>query len=205
MTEETTVAETVNTVTEGDPAPQAPEKTEEKGRQMTFTVLESGEIRADFGPGLDPLTLNPAEVPESLYSAAVAEGLMSRARGYTSKLTGDARTPAALRDVIAKAFENMKAGVWKIERVAGGSSEFSIEQEAAWMFRSKRAAAKGETFTGTLAEAAEAFTALTDDQKKTLKALPLYRLCYAEVKAQRDAEKLAKLKADASKAEGFDF
>lgn len=203
MTEETQTTEPVNTVTDGDPAPVSPTP-EEKGRQMTFTVLDSGEIRADFGPGLDPLTLNPGEIPESLISAAVAEGLMSRARGYTSKLTGDARTPAALREVIAKAFDNMRQGVWKIERVGGGS-EFSIEQEAAWVFRAKRAAAKGETFTGTLEEAAAAFTGLSDEQKKTLKGLPLYRLCYAEVKAKRDAEKLEKLKADASKAEGFEF
>lgn len=204
MSEETQTTETVNTVTEGDPAP-APAPAEEKGRQMTFTVLDSGEIRADFGPGLDPLTLNPAEIPESLISAAVAEGLMSRARGYTSKLTGDARTPSALREVIEKAFQNMRQGIWKIERVGGASSEFSIEQEAAFIFRQKRAAAKGETFTGTLEEAAAAFTALTDEQKKTLKGLPLYRLCYAEVKAARDAAKLEKLKADASKAEGFEF
>lgn len=194
---------TVPTVTEGE-APETA-KPESAARQMTFTHLDNGEIRADFGPGLDPLTINPGALPESLVSLAVAEGIMSRARGYTSKLTGDSRTPAALREAIAKAFENMLAGVWKIERVGGGSSEFSIEQEAAFVFRQKRAEAKGETFTGTLAEAAEAFSALADEQKKTLKGLALYRLAYAEVKAARDAEKLAKLKADASKAEGFEF
>lgn len=195
----------VNTATDGDAPDTVTTKPESAARQMTFSLLDNGEIRADFGPGLDPLTCNPALLPENLVSLAVAEGIMSRARGYTSKLTGDSRTPAALREAIAKAFENMMAGVWKIERVGGGSSEFSIEQEAAWMFRQKRAEAKGEQFTGTLAEAADAFSALSDDQKKTLKGLPLYRLCYAEVKAARDAEKLAKLKADASKAEGFDF
>lgn len=191
----------VNAITDGDPAP-APEAS---GRQMSFTVLDSGEIRADFGPGLDPLVLNPGAIPESLIAAAVAEGLMSRARSYTSKLTGDSRTPEALREVIAKAFENMLAGIWKVERAGAGGSDFSIEAEAAWIFRAKRAEAKGEPFTGTLAEAAAAFSGLSDEQKKTLKGLPLFKLAYAEVKAKRDAEKLEKLKADASKAEGFDF
>jgi hypothetical protein len=173
--------------------------TEEKGktRQMSFSVLDSGEIRAEFGEGIEPLTLNPADVPEHVLAAATVEGLIARSRGYTSKLEGDGRTPAALREATAKAFENLLAGVWKIERGGTGQSEYSIEVEAAWLFRKKRAEKKGETFTGTVAEAAEGFAKLTDDQKKELKAVALYRVCFAEIKAQRDAIKLAKLVKEA--------
>mgnify|MGYP000429110810 FL=1 len=190
-TTETTVPETSTTTTE------------EKGktRQMSFSVLDSGEIRAEFGEGIEPLTLNPANVPEHVLAAATVEGLIARSRGYTSKLEGDSRTPAALRDATAKAFENLLAGVWKIERGGTGQTEYSIEVEAAWLFRSKRAAKKGETFTGTLAEAAEGFAKLTDDQKKELKAVALYKACFAEVKAQRAVANAAALAKAADEAE----
>ena len=170
----------------------------EKTRQMSFTVLDDGTIRADFGPGLDPLTLNPAQVPEALQAAAMTEGLISRARGYTSKLTVADRTPASLRDAINKAFANLLAGVWKIERAAG-ESEISMEAEAAFVFRKMRHEAKPENkdvpFTGTLGEAVAAFATLSDDEKKKLKSLPRYQLALAEVKAARTAAKAAKLRA----------
>jgi hypothetical protein len=162
-------------------------------RQMSFTVMDDGTIRAEFGEGIEPLTLNPATVPESLQAVAMTEGLISRARGYTSKLTDATRTPQALRVQIAKAFDNLLAGVWKIERAPGEGSETSMEVEAAFRFRQMRAKAKNEEFTGTLAEAAEAFGKLDDDSKKTLKALPRYQLALAEVKAERQAAKLAKM------------
>ena len=147
-----------------------------------------------------PSSPSPA-LARLLASTADAVSAVRAGRSLTEALT---RTPAALREVITKAFDNMRQGIWKIER-GPGAAEFSIEQEAAWMFRAKRAEAKGEKFEGTLAEAAEAFSALLDEQKKTLKGLALFKLCYAEVKARRDAEKLDKLKAEASKAEGFEF
>lgn len=162
-------------------------------RQMSFSVLEDGTIRADFGPELAPLTLNPGDVPETIYTAAVTEGLISRARGYTSKLTDSDRTPAALREAIAKAFTALLAGTWKIERAAGAGEEFSLEVQAAHVFRAMRAKAKGEEYTGTLAEAAENFAALSDDQKKALKALPRYQLALAQVKAEHAAKKAEKL------------
>lgn len=169
-------------------------------RQMSFTILDNGVIRADFGPDLDPLELNPALVPETITAAAVAEGLISRARGYASKLAKETRTPENLRAQVAKGFENLMAGVWKVERAEGVGGEFSIEVEAAYRFKVKRAESKGETFEGTLADVAEQFAQLTEEQKTTLKALPRYQACYAEVKAERAAEKAKKLadKADAS-------
>jgi hypothetical protein len=175
--------------------PPAPEKT--KTRQMSFSVLEDGTIRAEFGEGVEPLTLNPTEVPETLQAAAMTEGLISRSRGYTSKLTEENRTPEKLREAIEKAFANLRAGVWKIER-APGEAEFSIEVEAAHLFRQMRAKAKGENYTGSIQDAADNFAQLSDDQKKTLKALPRYQLALAEVKAQRQAAKAAKLAAKLS-------
>jgi len=169
------------------PSTDAPAKT----RQMSFEVLESGEIRADFGKGLEPLLLNPALVPEHIIAAAVTEGLISRTRGYTSKLSADDRTPEALRAAVEKGFAALLAGTWKIERVAGGSADYPLEVEAAHRFRKMRAESKGEEFTSTIEEAAVNFAALTDDQKKTLKALPRYQLALAEVKAERQAEKAA--------------
>jgi len=167
-------------------------------RQMSFSLLDDGNIRADFD-GQEPLFLNPAQLPENITSAAVTEGVISRARGYTSKLAGDSRTPEALRAAVEKGFAALLAGVWKIERTAGEGSDYTIEQEAAHLFRQLRAKAKGEEYTGTLAEAAAQFATLTDEQKKQLKALPRYQQAYAEIKARVAAEKAAKLakKADA--------
>jgi hypothetical protein len=63
-----------------------------------------------------------------------------------------------------------------------------------------RAKAKGEPVesAGTIEQAAENFAKLSDEQKKTLKALPRYQLALAEVKAARAA---AKLKALTEKVE----
>lgn len=183
----------VETVQNPAPIAPAPAPAPAKTRQMTFTVLDDGNIRAEFGEGIDPLLLNPASVPEKLQVAAVTEGLISRLRGYTSRLTDTDRTPANLAAAIKKGMENLQAGVWKIERAAGEGAEFPIEIEAAFLFRQMRAKAKNEDFKGTLAEAAENFAKLTDEEKKTLKALPRYQLAYAEVKAARAQAKLKAL------------
>ena len=189
-------------MTPDNQTPETPETPVEKTtkRQMSFSVLDTGEIRADFGAELEPLILAPASVPEEIQAAAVTEGLISRLRGATSKLADADRTPENLRAAIAKGMENLLAGIWKIER-APGTAEVSIEVEAAWLFRKLRAESKGEEFTGTLAEAAENFAALTDEQKKTLKALPRYQAAAAQVKADRQAKKAAKLSAKADAEE----
>jgi len=195
---------TEDTTTEAVEAPEAVSTTPETTtkRQMSFTVLEDGSIRAEFGEGIDPLFLNPAMVPETIMAAAVTEGLIARARGYGSKLEGAARTPSALREVTAKAFENLLAGVWKIERTGTGSAEYTIEVEAAHLFRIMRGKAAGTEYTGTLAESAENFAKLTEDQKKQIKALPRFQLALAEVKEKRAAEKRAKLEAAVISDEG---
>lgn len=195
MTDETqTTAETQT------PVENSPEKETSK-RQMSFTVLDDGTIRADFGPGLEPLTLNPGAVPETVLAAATTEGLIARARGYTSKLEGDIRTPATLREAIAKAFTNLLAGVWKIERVGGGG-EYTIEVEAALVFRQMRAASKGETCADTIETVAANWETLTEDQRKQVKDLPRYKAAFAQVKAKRQADKAAALmkKADEDEA-----
>lgn len=185
-------------------------------RQMQFTVLDDGTIKATFGENVEPVSLNPSEVPEATQLAAITEGLISRARGYTSKLQDKDRTPESLRAAIVKAFENLRAGVWKVERVAGdGTPEYTVEVEAAFVFRQLRAASKGETYEGTIAEVAAEWEKLTDDikvdgkvteqgQKSKIKALPRYQQALAQVKAKRAAEKAAKLakKADAEEGEG---
>jgi hypothetical protein len=183
MTDETLVPETTQT------AEITPPK---KTRQMSFSVLEDGHIRADFGEGIDPILLNPLDVPESLRLAAVTDGLISRMRGYTSRLQDSARTPAALADAVTKAITALKSGVWKIEREAS-TTEFSQEIHAAFLFRQMRAAKKNEDFSGSIEEAAENWNALTDEQKKKVKALPLYQQALAEIKAKFAAAKATKL------------
>lgn len=194
MTDETTTIPGTVPPVQTIPAEGPPSKA--KTRQMTFTLLDDGNIRAEFGEGVEPLTMNPSELPEALQAAAVAEGVISRLRGYTSKLIDKDRTPAALRVQIAKGIENLKAGVWKIER-APGEAEFSIEVEAAHLFKQMRAKAKGETFDGTLADTSEAFSKLDEEQKKALKGLSRYQLALAEVKASRAAAKLEAMKKKA--------
>lgn len=171
-----------------------------KTRQMTFSILDDGTVRADFGPGLDPLTFNPStELPESLFPQAIAGGVVNRARSYTSRASGDDRTPEKLRSLILAAFTDLRNGVW--ERIReGAGEEIAIEVEAAHVFRQKR----DPSYAGTLEESAAAFAALTDDQKKKLKALPRYQAAYADIKAKRAAEKAAKMakKAEASEDSG---
>lgn len=170
---------------------QAPE-VKEKTRQMSFNTLDDGRVRAEFGEGIEPVVFMPASLPESLFPMALAAGVISRLRGYTSRLVGEGRTPEALRAAIVKGLADLNAGVWTQERESG-PGEISIEAEAAFVYRQKRAEAKGETYNGTLEDAAKDFAALTDDQRKTLKALPRYQLAYAEVKARKQAERAEKL------------
>jgi hypothetical protein len=186
-------------------APEADAPTAETGtkRQMSFALLDDGTIRADF-TGLDPLILDPAAVPEHVQAAAIAEGYISRVRAYTSKLTDKERTPEALREAVAKGFAALLAGIWKVAREAS-AAEVTIEAEAAFRFRRARALAKGEDFTGTLEEAVTQFAALTDDQKKQLKAVPLYQAQLAEVKAERATAKAAKLMEKAKESPEADF
>lgn len=188
-------------------APATPE-TPKKTRQMTFTVGDDGKIRAEFGEGLDPLYLAPSDIPESIQSDALAEGLISRARGYTSKLVDKDRTPEALRAAVSKGFTNLLAGIWKIERAPGeGTPDYSIEVEAAYLFRQMRVKAQGkpEAEAGTIEQAAEGFSKLSDEEKKKLKALPRYQLALAEVKSKRAAAKLEAMakKIEADDGDGF--
>lgn len=165
---------------------------ETKTRQMSFTVLEDGSVRADFGEGIDPITFMPASLPETLFPQALAKGFIINLQGATSRLSGDDRTPAALRDAVAERLDGLKAGKWGVERVAG-EGDISIEAEAAHVYRQDRAAAKGETFTGTLADTAADFALLSDEQKEKLKAVSGYKLAYAKVKASRAAKKAEKM------------
>jgi len=170
---------------------------------MSFHVLENGDIRADFtDPDVESLTLALADVPEAVRLAAVTEGLISRARGYASKLTDAERTPAALADAVKSAFANLIAGVWKAPR-ATAAAEFSIEVEAAHLFRKMKAETKGEAFTDTLETVDALWNSLTDEQKKQVKDLPRYKAAYAQIKAARQADRAAKLlrKAEADEAD----
>lgn len=179
-------------------------------RQMSFTILEDGTIRAEFGTGLDPLTVNPQALPEDIFPSALAEGIISRLRSYSSKLSGLDRTPKALRAATVEGIANLQAGKWKVERAPGaGSSEITIEAEAAHVYRVSRFAETnpGETYPNTLAEDAAIFAALSDDEKgpdgkvialgqrSKVKATQRYQIALAQVKAKRLAEKAAKLQA----------
>ncbi len=180
---------------------QAPADTSKKVRQMSFTILDNGDIQASFGEGVEPLTLSPSLVPESVQLAAIAEGLISRTRSYIGRLEGEDRTPEKMREQCAVGFKNLLDGVWKLERTSGGGGvEYTIEVRAALLFRQLKAAAKGETCTDTLETVAGMWAGFTEDQKKAVKALPRYQQALATVKAEVAAAKAAKLakKADAA-------
>lgn len=174
-------------------------------RQMTFSVLEDGTVRADFpDSGLEPFVFAPSAIPEACYADAVTDGVIYRMRSGMGRLTGEARTADAMRASLVETWGHLSAGNWKVARVAGeGGTSYTIEVEAAFIFRQKRAVAAGKDISeaGTLAQAAENYAALSDDQVAKLKANPLYQLARAEVKAARDAEKLAKLAKKAAESE----
>lgn len=182
--------------------PESSTSTESKKRQMTFSVLEDGSVRADFpDSGLESFSFAPTAIPEGLYPDALTEGVISRLRGHMGRLTGENRTAENLRAALVKGWETIAGGTWRMERESGGAgTTFSIEVEAAWIFRQKRAVSLGQTAEsiGTLEESSVAFAALSDEQKEKLKAVPMYKAAYAEVKARRAAENAAKL---AKKAE----
>jgi len=189
---------------------QTPEvKSEAKTRQMSFSVLDDGSVQATFpDSGLEPVSFKPAAIPEALYADALTEGVISVCRGALGKLSGDARTPENMRAALVAKLDAIMGGQWKTPRAAGdGVTSFSIEAEAAWIFRQKRATAKGEPIesVGTLAEASAAFAALDDAQKAKLKAVPLYQAAYAEVKAARAAANAAKLAKKAQDSDEVDF
>lgn len=183
---------------------QAPVAESKKVRQMSFTILDNGDIQASFGEGVEPLTLSPSLVPESVQLAAIAEGLISRTRSYIGRLEGEDRTPEKMREQCAVGFKNLLDGVWKLERQSGGGGVeytiYTIEVRAALLFRQLKASAKGETCTDTLETVAGMWAGFTEDQKKAVKALPRYQQALATVKAEVAAAKAAKLakKADAA-------
>lgn len=177
-------------------APEAKTKT----RQMTFTVLENGSVQASFpDSGLENFEFTPANLPEALYPAAMIEGVISVMRSAMGKLSGDERTASAMREILVKRWETLSAGQWKLERGESVGAGYSIEVEAAFLFRQKRAVQKGLDIStaGTLEEAAANFAALADDKIARLKADPVYKAAYAEIKAKRAMANAAKLAAKA--------
>jgi hypothetical protein len=163
-----------------------------KTRQMSFTVLEDKSVRVDFGEGIDPITFQPASLPETLFPDAVAKGVIARLQSYSSSLQGGSRTPAALREKTLKGLEDLQKGIWVAEREVS-SPEASIEAEAAHIFRQERAKAEGKEYTLTLDETAALYAALSDEQKVKLKATARFQAAYAKVKAARQAARAEKL------------
>ena len=187
-------------------------KTETK-KQMSFVQLEDGTVRASFVDGTPELIINPSELPEKIQLAAIVEGVISRLRGYVGQLEGADRTPANMRAAVEKGFAALMAGTWKAERGTGAGAEFSVEVEAAWLFRKMKAEAQGVDFIETIEQTAALWANLTDDtkdeagkvtaagQKSQVKATTRYQQAYAQIKAKRAAEKAAKL---AQKAQAED-
>lgn len=180
-------------------------------RGMSFTTLDDGRIRADF-PKLEPIYITPGELPEELMPLAVDAGLKDRLRGYTNKLSGDARTPEALRALVAIGVENLQKGIWALERGQGPSGEVSMEAEAAYLFRKNRhdaLVAKGEAsgeYPGTLEDDAAQFNALDDEKKKRLKGNLAFQKALEQVKMDRAQKRAAKLAEKApAPTEGVDF
>lgn len=181
---------------------QTPEKTSTP-RAMSFHVLEDGTVRADFH-GLDPLTFNPGAFPESILPMAVTEGVIQNLRSAGSRISGDERTPAKLRELVAARLAAMLAGEWRPERESAGESEsYTIDEEAAHVFRKLRFEAEnpGQAYTGTLAADAAAYSALDETRQKALKATARFQQARTQVKLARDAVKAAKLAKKAEKEE----
>lgn len=171
-------------------------------RKMHFYVLDDGTIQAQFGEGVEPVSLDPNAIPEQVRADAVTEGLISRLRSYASRFTDAERTPENLRSAIEKGVSNILSGTWKLERGDGNPAEtYTIEQEAAYLFRKRKAEGQGAAFDETIAETAELWKGLTDDQRKQVKDLPRFQACLAEVKAERQARKAERLAAKAQEQE----
>lgn len=192
------MSEDTNTTPAGETTPE-----KATSRQMAFAILDDGSIQASFGPGLENITFLREEFHPSTIEPAISAGIVSRLRAFTSRCTGDERTPENLRAAIALGVESLKKGEWAAERTPA-ALETTIEVEAAWGFRKARATAEGREFTETLAETAVAWAALTDEQQAKVKALPRYAAILAAVKAQRAAAKAAKAAAKAEKAAAED-
>lgn len=195
-------------------------------KQMSLSYLaETGQVMATFVDNSEPLYIGIDEVPEDSRIKALVGGIMANLRGATSKLEGENRTPANLRTVIAQRMVDIRAGQWTTERTPGEAGEtYTIEQEAAWLFRKLKAKAANKEFTETLAEVAELWDSLTDDpkgadgkplkdengkvilgQKGQVKATPRYQQALAQIKARRAAEKAEKMAKKAAAAEDVDF
>lgn len=195
-------------------------------KQMSLSYLtETGQVMATFVDNSEPLYIGIDEVPEDSRIKALVGGIMANLRGATSKLEGENRTPANLRTAIAQRMTDIRAGQWTTERAPGEAGEsYTIEQEAAWLFRKLKAEAANKEFTETLAEVAELWDSLTDDpkgadgkplkdengkvilgQKGQVKATPRYQQALAQIKARRAAEKAEKMAKKAAAAEDVDF
>lgn len=175
----------------------------ERKHQMKFVELDDGQVRAEFD-GQEPFTFSPSSLAEELLAKAAVKGVIVRMQSAASKLTGDDRTPAKLREAMIGAWAQLQNGVWAIERAAA-ALEVSIEAEAAHLWRVAMGEKKGTPYPGTLEQSAADFQGLSAEQQKKLKANPLYQLKYAEVKQARAAAKLAKLAKKAEAADDFDF
>lgn len=188
------------------PAPALAEP--KKVRQMSFNILESGEVHAEFGEGVDPLRFNPSALPETIFPQAVTAGVISMLRSYTSRLADADRNPVNLRKMIAAGLEDLQAGRWGRGRAGGGVAEFSLEGEAAHLWRTLafREANPGEDYPGTLEKDAADYAALPAEKQAKLKATPRWALALAQAKADRAARKAAKMAAAKQEAsEEVDF
>jgi hypothetical protein len=202
MSDETSqVSETSTTATAHKPEPK-------KVRQMSFSVLESGEVHAEFGEGIEPIRFSPAALPEAIYPQAVTAGVISMLRSYTSRLADADRTPENLRKQIAAGLVDLEAGQWGRGRT-GGAPEFSLEGETAHVWRVLRFAETnpGEAYPGTVEDDAREYAAKDEVLQKKLKATPRWALALAQVKASRAAKKAEKLagKEKVASTEELDF
>lgn len=194
------MSETVETTSVPTPAP-APEP-KAKTRQMSFSVLESGEVHAEFGEGVEPIRFAPAALPEQIFPQAVTAGVISMLRSYTSRLADADRTPENLRKQIAAGLVDLQAGQWGRGRIAG-APEFTLEGETAHVWRILRFTETNpaEDYPGTLEADAREYASKGEELQKKLKATPRWALALARVKADRAARKAEKLGAKERKAE----
>lgn len=178
---------------------------ETKKHQMRFVVLDDGTIQAQFGEGIDPVSLDPADVPEKVQLAAITEGLIARARAILGRLDGENRTRENLATATAEAFAAFRSGEWKTERVSTATATYTIEEEAAHEYRLLKAQSKGEVLSATLAETAEFWASLTEDQQKQVKATARFAQARAIVNARRAEAKIAKAAKKAAKQDDDDL
>lgn len=179
--------------------PKAEEKAK-KTPKMSQAVKEDGSVEFAFSHGVKQ-TYSLADFPPNVRDFFATFGMRTKLRNFTVPDSGEKEASAEqMATKLEKGANLLKAGLLRVarepgEKKAGGT----LLLEAAFIYKQKKAAAKGEEFTGTEADVAAELEALDEEKLDALKGTTLFKLAMAEVKEKRAAEKKAALQKQAEK------